>query len=131
MSINLYASGDGAKAMALCPLKRIFTYQDCVLRIREYYAPGWYADNNLLVYALYPDMALAVIREHLRKMLSQRGVFIAMVGGKGKAVANIEGQFLREDGEWTYEEDEAEYHDDDNYALIRGVLAVFGKDGAE
>ena len=131
--IALYITGDGAKAMALCPLTSLRGdpnwEQQCVLRFGRN-CVGWYAADGLLVNALYPDDALAVIRDHFRETLAQKGVWLE----------------LRPDGTWwafrhmmfqsplsskpSYISEYVAKGKTYNEALIAAVLATFGKGGA-
>jgi len=120
MSIEPYTTGDGAKAMELCrPSGVRSSGYECTLRIKpNRLSVGWCAGNEdgLLVNPLHPDDALAVIRDHFRAKLAERGVWLEVRPGDKWRVWRRYTAFAEGD---TYDE-----------ALIAAALAVYGKEGA-
>ena len=128
--IELYATGDGAKALAACRPSRCLSRGPSIELHRYGGKYAWCAMDDQGQYTdpkewLSDHSALAVIRDHFRMKLAKRGVYIGM-RHRGYEVANVDGQRLRKDGRFLHGADEADYFATYDEAMIAAILAWFG-----
>jgi len=116
IGIELYASGDGAKALAACPVTRGPLVSLCCFDKHYVWCGPDDAGQYIVPTRWLPDEdALAVIRDHFRELLAANGVWIRVDTHMYGWRIGLYGAKLYA----TYDE-----------ALIAAVLAVFRQEGA-